>query len=430
MTKKPVEFSKKLGRALANIGIPGDGNKIVELKAKFINLFHLLFLLGTLFMVLWRLLSGDLYGAGINLILLVPCFLSLAICRSRRHQLALNVLMHIILILDIFALRNGLSVQLILFCAVMPTIAAILSVDKRIPFYYYFISIAMFLGFRIYESQGASTSFIIMMSICFLTSYRFMGFLEKTYADLEKSLREKNDANRDLLLFNEILTHDLKTPLRSINGFAQLLHSEQTSCREKSQEYVQEISRSANSMQNIITDLFNYSQLDQGRKKFTSVDLSSLLKDQIRTFREDFTGLNFEADICNLPIIQGEHNGLRALFNNLISNSLKYQPKDNPNHVPKFSISSRYTEDHLVILFKDNGIGVDEAYADQLFAPFKRLHSSTEYDGTGLGLSICRRVMEKHGGGIFLETGNLDGTTMRLEFPKHLTGNSEVTATA
>jgi len=123
-------------------------------------------------------------------------------------------------------------------------------------------------------------------------------------------------------------------------------------------------------------------------------------------------------EVGKLPEVTGNQQLLRTLFHNLISNAIKYQPKCKPNYIPKISINSSDDSNYHFIIVSDNGIGIKEEYIENLFTPFKRFHTNSEYEGTGLGMSICRKVMQKHGSSIELLETSTNGSKFKLAFKK------------
>lgn len=232
---------------------------------------------------------------------------------------------------------------------------------------------------------------------------------------LTKSIKEKN---KDLITFSHIMSHDLKTPIRSINAFTQLLKKNNKFEDEKSQEYVKFIEHSTDSMKILIEDLLIYYNVENEAIDFDTVDLQMLMTQIKKSYKFELDNARFKFHVDKLPEITGDKNLLKTLFRNLISNSIKYQPKDKVGHVPTIKVRATEKHDSVSVFIEDNGIGIDEKYAEVLFEPFKRYHNQEDYSGTGLGMSICKRVVEKHDGRIQVLNTSTNGTTIKLEFPK------------
>ncbi len=243
--------------------------------------------------------------------------------------------------------------------------------------------------------------------------------LENRYKEKEAYAEKLDEKNQELVVFTHIMSHDLKSPIQSINAFSQLLKKKLKNEKDKIQEikFLNFIAQSANSMADLIDDLLLYSRIEQNDVGYEEVDLEPIVEKVLSSFQFDIVNHKVEIEIGDLPTIYGNGNILKTVFHNLISNSIKYQPKDN-NHIPKINIWSESNDANNHIFIKDNGIGIDKTYLDNLFTPFKRFHTSSEYKGTGLGMSICKKVMQKHHGDITLVKTSNCGSLFKLSFPK------------
>lgn len=166
--------------------------------------------------------------------------------------------------------------------------------------------------------------------------------------------------------------------------------------------------------------MITFSKIESEEEELKLIELNTIIEDVKSHCEFDLIDKNVTLKISNLPVIYGNRQMLKTLFNNLISNSIKYQPKDKLNHIPVISISHTINDCNYRILIEDNGIGIENTYKNELFEPFKRFHSNAEYEGTGLGLSICKKVMDKHNGIIELKSTSENGSTFILTFPKHM----------
>lgn len=242
--------------------------------------------------------------------------------------------------------------------------------------------------------------------------------LEKQNTKLSTASGELKNKNEELITFSHVMSHDLKAPLRTITSFSKLLSKSVSSESEENVEYLNFISEASTSMSTLISDLMTYYRVDSIKYGSQVVDLSNIITVIKSTYQFDLSQGNLELIVGKLPKIHGDINLLKTLFKNLISNSIKYQPKDKEQHLPSVELRSESNHDHDIIYIIDNGIGIDEKYQDKLFTPFQRFHSSSEYKGTGLGMTICERVMRKHNGSISIKETNQYGTTLMLRFPK------------
>jgi len=209
------------------------------------------------------------------------------------------------------------------------------------------------------------------------------------------------NSNREIEQFAYIASHDLQEPLRTISNYVGLFLKKYKSKLDKdADKYLDFISGATVRMQCMIKDLLDYSQI--GIDSHPSViDCNLLLKEVLNDMSIGITENNATINSKSLPLISGHSTGIKSLFQNLISNAIKYRKKD--TH-PIISISAKAKSNEWLFTFKDNGIGIDKLYYEKLFIIFQRLHIKQEYAGTGIGLAQCKKVVELHGGKIWVES--------------------------
>jgi PAS domain S-box-containing protein len=222
--------------------------------------------------------------------------------------------------------------------------------------------------------------------------------LEQKVIERTAALTRSND---ELRQFAYVVSHDLKEPLRTVSTFSQLLEERLgNNLDSESKEFVTYILSGVKRMSDLIDDLLAYASLDAVEARIKAVDLNLVLKEAtfnlLATIQE--TGAVIESD--PFPEVLGDHVQLVQVLQNLIGNSIKYRSAD-PPHV---HISAEWRDAELVIAVRDNGIGIDPAYAEGVFKLFKRLHARQEYSGNGVGLAICRKIVQRHGGRIWVES--------------------------
>jgi signal transduction histidine kinase len=224
--------------------------------------------------------------------------------------------------------------------------------------------------------------------------------------EVQKELQKANDnliaANEELEAFAHTVSHDLKTPLNGIIGFADLLKMEYGDMMdEDAKEYLGWIMKSSNNMSHLIEDLLQYSRSGRKEIKPEKVDLSKISQEIVKELRSStYTG-EYRVDIEENMAFNADPAMMAVVFNNLIGNALKYSQKATNPHI---IIGTREYNGHQVIYVKDNGAGFDMNKADALFQPFVRLHSNSEFQGTGVGLSTVKRIIERHNGEIWFES--------------------------
>lgn len=283
-----------------------------------------------------------------------------------------------------------------------------------------------------YDSPADFIKIIQILSLI-LIPYIISTFIEKQDAqilNLNKNLKlrlqekeiltdELKNKNEELITFSHIMSHDLKSPLQTIVSFSKLIRKKKPFNDLEQEKYFAYIENSAVSMASLIDDLLTYSQIESEKKELKIVALNNIVEEVKTHFQFDLTQEKIILNISYLPNILGDKQMLKTLFHNLISNSIKYQPKNKINHVPNVSISHYADNFNNFIIIEDNGIGIDEKYMHHLFEPFKRFHSNNDYNGTGLGMSICKKVMDKHSGHIELQSTSEKGSNFKLTFPKN-----------
>ncbi|HEY3453186.1 MAG TPA: ATP-binding protein [Bryobacteraceae bacterium] len=239
---------------------------------------------------------------------------------------------------------------------------------------------------------------------------------ETSRKQLEDSLVESNSA---LEQFAYAASHDLQEPLRTIGSHAELIirrHGNELS--EEGTQSLSFITRAVARMKALIENLLNYARV--GTEKEPLVCLS--LDQDVETAIGQLAAALEEADAAvthdPLPAVVAAHSQIVRLFQNLISNAIKYR---SPNRKPTAHISARPEGKYWIISVQDNGIGFAQEYASSLFTPFKRLHGR-EYSGSGVGLAICRRIVENHGGRIWVESTVGEGSTFHFTLPRDLQG--------
>ena len=223
---------------------------------------------------------------------------------------------------------------------------------------------------------------------------------------LQGKVDQVSEVNRELEAFSYSVSHDLRAPLRHIGGFADKLGRHLGDRNdEKSLHYLNTITTSARRMSQLIDDLLVYSRLGRSALRLQPVDLQSVVAETRAMLdsnnAHDHPGHRIEWRIAPLPILVGDENMLRQVWQNLLSNALKYSAGSEPA-VIEVGYGRDANGDHRFEV-SDNGVGFDMAYASKLFGVFQRLHSITEFEGTGIGLASVRRVLARHGGQIHAE---------------------------
>jgi signal transduction histidine kinase len=239
--------------------------------------------------------------------------------------------------------------------------------------------------------------------------------VESSHQLLQEQAEDLRRSNRDLEQFAYVASHDLQEPLRKIASFTQLLAKRyEGQLDERADQYIHFAVDGAKRMQRLINDLLSFSRVGRIGGEVGEVDMARAL-DQVRSDLEQVieeTGAHVEAD--DLPVVQGEGPLLVQLLQNLVGNALKFRHPDRPPHV---RITAGRDGDRWEFTCEDNGIGIDAQYADRVFVIFQRLHPKDVYEGTGIGLALCKKIVEYHGGHIWIDTSVTEGTRIRWTLP-------------
>ncbi len=257
----------------------------------------------------------------------------------------------------------------------------------------------------------------------FIGHHCFMGDITERKKAEEEILR----SNAELERFAFICSHDLQEPLRMIRSFSEKLQEhigDQFKQDEKGKKYFHFIIDGATRAQNLIRDILAYSSIDSNAEQFEEVcveNLISMIKDNMIMHIEDH---NCKITHDELPTILGHKTQIYQLFQNLVNNGLKYQGDNTSPHV---HIGVKDTGDHWEFSVKDNGIGMEERHLNKIFDVFQRLHKKSLYAGTGVGLSICKKVVERHGGKIWVNSAKGKGSTFYFTLlkPKNLENQND-----
>jgi signal transduction histidine kinase len=228
---------------------------------------------------------------------------------------------------------------------------------------------------------------------------------ENEIRNLNKNLAERSfeaeAANKELEAFSYSVSHDLRAPLRAVDGFSRILLEEHASqLSEEGHSFLRRVRDNAVNMGQLIDDLLAFSRLSRQPLKKQKVVTADLARQVLEELKREQDGRRIDASVADLPQCEGDPKLLKQVFVNLLSNAVKYTRK---REVARIEVGSEKINGETVYFVKDNGAGFSMSYADKLFGVFQRLHRSEEYEGTGVGLAIVQRVIHRHGGRIWAE---------------------------
>lgn len=237
--------------------------------------------------------------------------------------------------------------------------------------------------------------------------------LERLVAERTQELQR---ANQELEAFSYSVAHDLRAPLRGIDGFSQvLLKGYADKLDAQGRLYLQQVRESAQQMGRLIDDLLVLSRVARSEPRRKRVDLSALASSLLTRLQDHEPGRRAEIVVADGLIVQGDPGLLEVLLQNLLDNAWKFTGKC---AVTRIEVGVRHGRGQPVFFIRDNGAGFDMAYADKLFGVFQRLHSTAEFEGTGIGLATVQRIVQRHGGRVWAEGAVGRGATVYFTLNK------------
>jgi signal transduction histidine kinase len=220
--------------------------------------------------------------------------------------------------------------------------------------------------------------------------------------------RELERSNKELEQFAYLASHDLQEPLRMVGSFLQLLQQRyQDKLGKEANEYIYYAVDGAARMKRLIGDLLNYSRTNR-EWLIEQVDIAGIVRDALKNLSASINDSGATIYFENMPVLDADPAQMLQLFQNLISNAIKFRKEEGP---PVIKIGASKNDAHWLFSVEDNGIGIDQQYSEKIFVIFKKLHSKARYEGTGIGLAIAKKIVEKYGGNIWFESAPGKGTT-------------------
>ena len=232
---------------------------------------------------------------------------------------------------------------------------------------------------------------------------------------LETLSKELARSNQELEQFAYVASHDLQEPLRMVASYTQLLAKRYQGKLDKdADEFIHFAVDGATRMQGLIIDLLEYSRVGRKGKEFLPVVLESILEKALENLTVTLEEQGAKVTHDPLPTVNGDDVQLTRLFQNLIGNAIKFRK---PGEAPHVHVGAKTDGKQWVLSIRDNGIGIDPKHFERLFQIFQRLHTREEYPGTGIGLAVCKKIVERHGGRIWVESKPGEGTTFYFTIP-------------
>ena len=246
---------------------------------------------------------------------------------------------------------------------------------------------------------------------------------KKAEAELKKTMKDLKNSNIELEQFAYVASHDLQEPLRMVASFTQLLQDRyKDKLDEDANDFINYAVDGATRMQNLINDLLIFSRVGSRGKPFKIVDMNVVIENVLNNFRQLIKETHSMVIYDPLPVIEADESQMIQLFQNLISNGIKFRGEKDPIiHVTAETKANKW-----IFTVKDNGIGIDNKFFDRIFIIFQRLHKKSEYGGTGIGLAVCKKIVQRHGGKIWVDSEFGKGSSFHVTIKKRKQARNSV----
>jgi len=247
--------------------------------------------------------------------------------------------------------------------------------------------------------------------------------LRAAHEELSRRAQDLARSNGELQQFAYVASHDLQEPLRMISSYTQLLMRRYGKLfDEDATEFMDFIVDGAARMKQLIEDLLAYSRVGTRGREPEPTDAQAALDQALANLRAAIESSGATVTHDALPVVRADAPQLAQLFQNLVGNAVKFRGAE----PPRIHVGVREKDDQVVLSVRDNGIGIDPQYFERIFVIFQRLHSKAEYEGTGIGLAICKKIVDRHGGRIWVESQPGQGSTFYCTLPRVLEGRAEI----
>ena len=264
---------------------------------------------------------------------------------------------------------------------------------------------------------AAITGFMLLLGGIF--AYRWAEIIfesQKLTRDLKHYADRLENANKELESFSYSISHDLRSPLRAIDGFSRILLKEYGAKVDSEGKRLLDIVRTnAQRMGQLIDDLLAFSRVGRAEMRLSEINMEELANKVCEEIKAGMTGKTPQCNVGSLPPAFGDRAMMRQVFSNLLANAIKFT---RTREEASIEVGGREAEEENVYYVKDNGVGFDAQYGHKLFGVFQRLHDMDEFEGTGIGLSIVKRIVEKHDGRVWAEGALNEGATFYFALPK------------
>lgn len=254
--------------------------------------------------------------------------------------------------------------------------------------------------------------------VSFIAAITDVTYRRETEEKLEAYMSKLRNSNEELQTFAYVASHDLQEPLRTITGFTELIaETHKGKLDEETDEYIDFILSATHRMRKLIQDLLLFSRVSTAKEYITEIDLNETISTALKNLQSAIEDTQAIISYDTLPKVFANQTMILQVFQNIISNAIKYR---NPDTFPRIHIGLEDYNQSWMFYIEDNGIGIDSQYFERIFIIFQRLHTKEEYSGTGIGLAICKKIVERYGGKIWLESKKDIGSKFYFTIPKEL----------
>ncbi|MFZ0943425.1 MAG: ATP-binding protein [Syntrophobacteraceae bacterium] len=318
------------------------------------------------------------------------------------HEFSLFILYFIPIGVSTWFFDKSFSIVITLLGSLAWHLSAIFSHNYSIVTYIYWHTIARLIVFVVIW-------YLVSLAKLYINNEKLLNI------ELTRHIEKVDLANRKLLDFTFIASHDLQEPLRKIQTFCDMARTRCTSPIDSAgQEYLDKIFKSASRMRHLLSDLLQFSKVSSNSELFKIMNLEGIIREAANLFEEEFKESGALIEIENIPEIEASETAMLHLFQNLIENALKYRSEESPRIKIR---AKRRGQEECDIFVQDNGVGFDRQFAEIIFKPFQMLHKKSDFRGTGIGLAICCTIVERHGGSIRAESEPGKGSTFIVSLP-------------
>jgi len=405
--------------SLVNIGLNEELSPINIVRYRVINIINYLITLGAFLFLAYRIYYFDFLSVVINTSLIGLMGLNIFLCKNLKHDIAIKLTAIHLAALSFNLCSSELFISGTIYLSVLPMAFCLMHKEPLVKHLYYVVCIIIFTYFS-YRLNLPSTILFTYYIVTFGFYIMFLSFfnlVEQKQSELEIVVASLETKNAELRQYNHITSHDLQEPLGIINNFSQILSTRYSqSLDEIGRTSLHHIQSASNRMSALIKGLLDYALIGNSGVHEPIV-IGELIKNIRKILHSTLEAANAEIIVDDIPIIFGHKAEIQILFQQLIVNAIKFK---RPGLNPIIRISVTEKDAHWQFAIKDNGIGIEQAHLTKIFDIFQRLHTREEYEGYGIGLSHCKKIVQSHGGNIWVASTPNHGSTFCFTIPRKM----------